>query len=102
MKKLIYLFLALIIVACSSDDSNNSNNGCPINFECSTATANDFLNLDGVNEEYQSNVSQFGEPISDGLYQNNDDGYYYSWVWAEDCISVSCSDCSYIIFNDCP
>ena len=101
MKNLIYLVLAVLIVSCS-DDNNNSNNGCPINFECSTATANDFLNLDGVNEEYQLNISQFGEPISDGLYQNNDGGYYYSWVWAEDCISVSCSDCSYIIFNDCP
>ena len=102
MRKLIYLFLVTTILSCSSDDSSNSNNGCPISFECNTATANDFLNLDGVNEEYQSNVSQFGEPISDGLYQNNDGGYYYSWVWSEDCISVSCSDCSHIIFDDCP
>ena len=104
MKKLILLTLSSFLFACSSggDGDNNSNNGCPIDFECSTATANDFLSLDGVNDEYQSNVSQYGMPISDGLYQNNDGGYYYSWVWAEDCISVSCSDCSYVIFDDCP
>ena len=103
MKKLL-LLSALLIFACSGcgDGDNNSNNGCPIDFECSTATANDFLSLDGINDEYQSNVSQYGMPISDGLYQNNDGGYYYSWVWAEDCISVSCSDCSYVIFDDCP
>ena len=102
MKNILYLFLAVTIFACSSDGDNNSNDGCPIDFECSTATANDFLSLDDVNDEYQSFVSQYGIPISDGLYQNNDGGYYYSWVWAEHCISVSCSDCSYLIFGDCP
>ena len=102
MKKLL-LLSALLIYACSSGDGdNNSNDDCPIDFECSTATADDFLSLDGVDDEYQSNVSQYGEPISDGLYQNSDGGYYYSWEWDEDCISVSCSDCSYIIFDDCP
>ena len=29
MKKLIYLFLTVLIVACSSDDGGNENNGCP-------------------------------------------------------------------------
>ena len=113
MKKLTYLVLIVlrvillvaltyIVVACSSDDNSNLPGNCPINFEFSSATANDFLNLDGVNEEYQFNVSQYGEPISDGLFQNTDGNYYYSWIWNEDCISVSCSDCSYIIFDDCP
>ena len=102
MKKLILLSAFLIFACSSGDDDNNSNSGCPIGFECSTATANDFLSLDGINDEYQSNVSQYGMPISDGLYQNDDGGYYYSWVWADDCISVSCSDCSYVIFDDCP
>ena len=69
MKKLLLLTFALFLFACSSvgDGDNNSNNGCPIDFECSS-TAN-FLSLDGVNDEYQSNVSQYGMPISDGLYQ---------------------------------
>ena len=31
MKKLTYLFLALIIFACSDDEG--SNGGCPINFD---------------------------------------------------------------------
>ena len=44
MKNILYLFLAVTIFACSSDDSdNNSNDGCPIDFECSTATENDFF-----------------------------------------------------------
>ena len=102
MKKGIYLFLALLIVACSSDDGGGSNDGCPINFECSTATANDFLNLEMVTEDYQSAVNAYGEPFSEGLYQDIDGGYYYSWSWGDDnCLSVSCSDCSYIIFNGC-
>ena len=60
MKKLL-LLSAFLIFACSGsgDDNNNSNSGCPIDFECSTATANDYLSLDGVNDEYQSNVSQW-------------------------------------------
>ena len=102
MKKLTYFFLALLIVACSSDDGGGSNDGCPINFECSTATANDFLNLEMVTEDYQSAVNAYGEPFSEGLYQDIDGGYYYSWSWGDDnCLSVSCSDCSYIIFNGC-
>ena len=107
MKKLIYLFLTVLIVACSSDDGGGgSNDGCPINFECSTATANDFLNLEDVTEDYQSLVNQFGDPISEGLYQDIDDNYYYSWTFNFDdngiiCLSVSCSDCSYIIYGGC-
>ena len=102
MKKGIYLFLALLIVACSSDDGGGSNDGCPINFECSTATVNDFLNLEDVTEDYQSTVNTYGEPISEGLYQNMDGGYYYSWSWGDDnCLSVSCSDCSYLIGGWC-
>ena len=29
MKKLLYLFLTVLIVACSSEDGGNENNGCP-------------------------------------------------------------------------
>ncbi|NQW36170.1 MAG: hypothetical protein HQ471_04100 [Flavobacteriales bacterium] len=102
MKKLIYLFLTVLIVSFSSDDGGGSNDGCPINFECSNATANDFLNLEMVTEDYQSAVNAYGEPISEGLYQNIDGGYYYSWSWGDDnCLSVSCSDCSYIIWGGC-
>ena len=102
MRKGIYLFLALLIVACSSDDGGGSNDGCPINFECSTATANDFLNLEMVTEDYQSAVNAYGEPFSEGLYQDIDGGYYYSWSWGDDnCLSVSCSDCSYLIGGWC-
>ena len=73
-------------------------NDCPINFECSTATASDFLSLEGVNQEYQANVSQFGEPISDGLYQTQYGTYYYRWDFGFGyCLTVSCSDCSFII-----
>ena len=102
MKKLLYLFLTVLIVACSGGSDGGSNDGCPINFECSTATANDFLNLEMVTEDYQSAVNAYGEPFSEGLYQDIDGGYYYSWSWGDDnCLSVSCSDCSYIIFNGC-
>ena len=106
MKKLTYLFLALLIVACS-DGGDGGNDGCPINFECSTATANDFLNLEDVTEDYQSLVNQFGDPISEGLvYDEFDDNYYYSWTFNFDdndiiCLNVSCSDCSYIIYGGC-
>ena len=53
-------------------------------------------------EDYQSTVNTYGEPISEGLYQNMDGGYYYSWSWGDDnCLSVSCSDCSYLIGGWC-
>ena len=107
MKKLIYLFLTLLIVGCSGDGGDGgSNDGCPINFECSTATANDFLNLEQVGEDYQSYVNNYGEPIWEGLYQDMDGNYAWRWVWldgkGEDvCLNVSCSDCSYIIIGGC-
>ena len=45
MKNIFYLFLAVTMFACSGggDGDNNSNDDCPIDFECSTATADDFL-----------------------------------------------------------
>tara|TARA_B110000238_G_scaffold193806_1_gene230782 strand:+ start:1157 stop:1480 length:324 start_codon:yes stop_codon:yes gene_type:complete len=106
MKKLL-LLSALLIFACSSDDGdNNSNDGCPIDFECSTATADDFLSLEQVGEDYQSGVNAYGEPISEGLYQDMDGGYWWRWVWINEngdevCINVSCSDCSYGIIGGC-
>jgi len=50
MKKLLLLTFALFLFACDGggDGDNNSNDGCPIDFECSTATANDFLSLEQV------------------------------------------------------
>ena len=107
MRNLIYLFLTLLIVACSGSDGGGSNDDCPINFECSTATENDFLNLEMVTESYQSSVNDRGEPTSEGLYQDMDGNYSWRWVWfdpqngEEVCLSVSCSDCSYIIFSGC-
>ena len=108
MKKLLLLTFALFLFACDGggDGDNNSNDGCPIDFECSTATANDFLSLEQVGEDYQSYVNAYGEPISEGLYQDMDGGYYWRWVWInangdEVCINVSCSDCSYGIIDGC-
>ena len=106
MKKGLLLF-ALLIYACSSGDGdNNSNDDCPIDFECSTATADDFLSLEQVGEDYQSGVNAYGEPISEGLYQDMDGGYWWRWVWINEngdevCINVSCSDCSYGIIGGC-
>ena len=105
MKNILYLFLAVTIFACSSDDSdNNSNDGCPIDFECSTATENDFLNLEMVTEEYQSYIASYGEPISSGLVSDSDGGFNWRWVWLNEngeevCVTVTCSDCSYIILS---
>ncbi|MDC0381019.1 hypothetical protein OAM52_05055, partial [Flavobacteriaceae bacterium] len=110
MKKLILLTLSSFLFACSSggDGDNNSNDGCPIDFECSTATANDFLSLEQVGEDYQSYVNAYGEPISEGLYQDMDGAYSWRWVWIdanangdEVCLNVSCSDCSYGIIGGC-
>ena len=107
MKKVFYLFFTLVFIGCSKDDNNNDNNGCPINFECSTATANDFLSLEMVGEDYQSNVDAYGEPISEGLRQDVDGNYEYFWCWSDSTgnkfgFVVSCSNCSYGIINaDC-
>ena len=104
MKKLIYIFLTVLIVACSGGNDGGSDDGCPINFECSTATENDFLNLEMVTEEYQSYIASYGEPISGGLVQDEGGGFNWRWVWLNEngeevCVTVTCSDCSYLIFS---
>jgi hypothetical protein len=66
MKKLTYLFLALIIFACSSDDSTNNNNSIVGNWQISD-NPDDFLS-NSISEtmSYDEYVSFLTESVGEG------------------------------------
>jgi hypothetical protein len=103
MKKLTYLFLALIIFACSSDDSTNNNNSIVGNWQISD-NPDDFLS-NSISEtmSYDEYVSLLTETVGEGnsyecfiqtRYEFFDDlpgplqegWYYYAYLSNGDCI----------------
>jgi hypothetical protein len=76
MKKLIYLFLVLIIVACSSDSDDSSNDP----FACADfdeTTSSSIARQEAINyqlEDYNELVSLYGDPIDDGYFSYDNGG----------------------------
>tara|TARA_R110000796_G_scaffold246960_2_gene372087 strand:+ start:458 stop:874 length:417 start_codon:yes stop_codon:yes gene_type:complete len=87
MKKLIYLFLTVLIVACSggSDGGSNDPFACAdFNGTTSQSSARqEAINYDS--QEYNLYISSFGQPIDEGLFLNIGSGledYSYIFLFA--------------------
>ncbi len=78
MKKLLLLF-AFLIFACSSDD-NNSNTSCT-DFNASTSPSDARQAAIEYDSDYDSLVSQYGQPINEGYYWDRDELYYYAFMF---------------------
>ena len=78
MKKLLYLFLTVLIIACSGDDSNNSNGGSNVSIE------GRWNYTSYIEDSEQTTV--VGCELLDYLLLNNGAGafYYYEEAGAED------------------
>ena len=84
MKKLIYLFLGLLIVACSSDDSSDNDPFDCADFDSTTSQSSarqKAISYDSA--EYNRFVSAFGQPIDEGyfIYDYGDGTYDYSYMF---------------------
>jgi hypothetical protein len=94
MKKILYLFLAVTMFACSGGDSGDANDDNNFNFDCAdfdSSTAPSLARQKAIN--YDSNyfnlfVSEFGQPIDDGFFKYDDgyedsEDYYYIFLFAD-------------------
>ncbi len=117
MKKLIFLFLTVLIVACSGDGDNDSNDP----FACADfdeTTPSSIARQEAINyalDDYNILVSLYGEPIDEGFYYDeNEDIYgdfytFYAFLFEDVennsnkiCYTVG-SECETITFNaGCP
>lgn len=78
MKKLL-LLSAILIFACSSDDSN-SNTSCT-DFNASTSPSDARQAAIEYDSDYDSLVSQYGQPISEGYFTDGNELYYYAFLF---------------------
>ena len=79
MKKLL-LVSALFIFACSSDDSN-SNISCT-DFNASTSSLDARQAAIDYDSDYDSLVSQYGQPINEGYFMSSSElGVYYYYAF---------------------
>ena len=117
MKKLLYLFLTVLIVACSGGSDNDSNDP----FACADfdeTTPSSIARQEAINydlEEYNLLVSLYGEPIDEGFYYDDEEDIYgdfytfYAFLFedvennsSKICYTVG-SECETITFNaGCP
>ena len=91
MKNLLYLFLAVSIIACSSGGDGNDDDD--FNFDCAdfdgittpSVARQKAINYDS--QEYNLYVSEFSQPIDDGFFKyesgSGDPDYYYIFLFAD-------------------
>ena len=77
MKKLLYLFLTVLIVACSSDDDGSNDPFACADFDETTPSS--IARQEAINyalEDYNLLVSLYGEPIDEGFYYDGEEDIY--------------------------
>ena len=81
MKKLLLLTFALSLFACDGGDDSNSNTSCT-DFNASTSPSDArqaAINYD--TDDYNSLISQYGQPISEGYFTDGNELYLYAFLF---------------------
>ena len=118
MKKIFYLFLTVLIVACSGDDGGNDSNDPFACADFDETTPSSIARQEAINyalEDYNLLVSLYGEPIDEGFYYYDEEDIYgdfytfYAFLFEDVennssniCYTVG-SECETVTFNaGCP
>ena len=101
MKKLL-LLSSLLIFACSSDDSNSSIS-CT-DFNASTSSSDARQAAIDYDSDYDSLVSQYGQPINEGYFMSSSElgvYYYYAFMFPPDLNSNVNNGKCYLVDDQC-